>query len=184
MVKSSSRLIRRSFAKLRLNVSLSVLLRFSFGVWSCFCWWLNSIIVPRATMRYTHQRNNDIFRINSCCFFRVLWIDHILMLWLTVFYYISLTAYRHVTLTSCIIWPIWHCYAREKGRYRYAGQWKHGRMHGCGVYEVNERTIYVSLWNVCYGIGAVGPLSLSDCLLFMFRLSPNLERCWFYYAGT
>lgn len=33
---------------------------------------------------------------------------------------------------------------REKGRYRYAGQWKHGRMHGCGLYEVNERTIYVS----------------------------------------
>ncbi|XP_031401384.1 protein TIC 100 [Punica granatum] len=30
----------------------------------------------------------------------------------------------------------------EKGRYRYVGQWKHGRMHGCGVYEVNERTIY------------------------------------------
>ncbi|CAI9105547.1 OLC1v1004486C2 [Oldenlandia corymbosa var. corymbosa] len=30
----------------------------------------------------------------------------------------------------------------EKGRYRYAGQWKHGRFHGCGVYEVNERTIY------------------------------------------
>lgn len=31
----------------------------------------------------------------------------------------------------------------EKGRYRYAGQWKHGRMHGCGVYEINERTIFV-----------------------------------------
>ncbi|KAL0390022.1 UNVERIFIED_CONTAM: hypothetical protein Scaly_0359300 [Sesamum calycinum] len=30
----------------------------------------------------------------------------------------------------------------EKGRYRYAGQWKHGRMHGCGVYELNEQTIY------------------------------------------
>ncbi|KAJ8551960.1 hypothetical protein K7X08_028403 [Anisodus acutangulus] len=30
----------------------------------------------------------------------------------------------------------------EKGRYRYAGQWKHGRMHGCGLYEINERTIY------------------------------------------
>ncbi|XP_077241217.1 MORN (Membrane Occupation and Recognition Nexus) repeat-containing protein [Tasmannia lanceolata] len=30
----------------------------------------------------------------------------------------------------------------EKGRYRYAGQWKHARMHGCGVYEVNERIIY------------------------------------------
>ncbi|KAM7496866.1 hypothetical protein LguiA_021280 [Lonicera macranthoides] len=30
----------------------------------------------------------------------------------------------------------------EKGRYRYAGEWKHNRMHGCGVYEVNERTIY------------------------------------------
>ncbi|KAL5580250.1 hypothetical protein UlMin_012692 [Ulmus minor] len=30
----------------------------------------------------------------------------------------------------------------EVGRYRYAGQWKHGRMHGCGVYEVNERTIF------------------------------------------
>lgn len=30
----------------------------------------------------------------------------------------------------------------EKGRYRYAGQWKHGRMHGCGVFEVNERIIY------------------------------------------
>ncbi|KAF9597090.1 hypothetical protein IFM89_015281 [Coptis chinensis] len=30
----------------------------------------------------------------------------------------------------------------EKGRYRYAGQWKHGRMHGCGVYEVNERPIF------------------------------------------
>ncbi|KZV42626.1 hypothetical protein F511_32889 [Dorcoceras hygrometricum] len=30
----------------------------------------------------------------------------------------------------------------EKGRYRYAGQWKHGRMHGCGVYEVNERTTF------------------------------------------
>eukprot|EP00262_Sarcandra_glabra_P006041 TRINITY_DN18076_c0_g2_i1.p1 TRINITY_DN18076_c0_g2~~TRINITY_DN18076_c0_g2_i1.p1 ORF type:complete len:852 (+),score=197.95 TRINITY_DN18076_c0_g2_i1:117-2558(+) len=30
----------------------------------------------------------------------------------------------------------------EKGRYRYSGQWKHGRMHGCGVYEVNERILY------------------------------------------
>ncbi|KAH7561183.1 hypothetical protein JRO89_XS10G0186400 [Xanthoceras sorbifolium] len=30
----------------------------------------------------------------------------------------------------------------EKGRYRYAGQWKLGRMHGCGLYEVNERPIY------------------------------------------
>ncbi|KAH9660129.1 protein TIC100 [Citrus sinensis] len=30
----------------------------------------------------------------------------------------------------------------EKGRYRYAGQWKHGRMHGCGLYEINERPIY------------------------------------------
>eukprot|EP00268_Persea_americana_P017249 TRINITY_DN18298_c0_g1_i2.p1 TRINITY_DN18298_c0_g1~~TRINITY_DN18298_c0_g1_i2.p1 ORF type:complete len:895 (+),score=213.76 TRINITY_DN18298_c0_g1_i2:189-2687(+) len=30
----------------------------------------------------------------------------------------------------------------EKGRYKYAGQWKHSRMHGCGVYEVNERIIY------------------------------------------
>ncbi|KAI3916619.1 hypothetical protein MKW98_026361 [Papaver atlanticum] len=30
----------------------------------------------------------------------------------------------------------------ERGRYRYAGQWKHSRMHGCGVYEVNERPIY------------------------------------------
>ncbi|KAK6163496.1 hypothetical protein DH2020_000360 [Rehmannia glutinosa] len=36
----------------------------------------------------------------------------------------------------------WYFGAREKGRYRYAGQWKHGRMHGCGVYEVNERTTY------------------------------------------
>lgn len=26
----------------------------------------------------------------------------------------------------------------EKGLYRYAGQWKHSRMHGCGVYEVNR----------------------------------------------
>lgn len=32
---------------------------------------------------------------------------------------------------------------REKGRYKYAGQWKHSRMHGCGVFEVNERIIYV-----------------------------------------
>ncbi|KAL4182467.1 hypothetical protein AMTRI_Chr11g150240 [Amborella trichopoda] len=30
----------------------------------------------------------------------------------------------------------------EKGRYRYAGQWKHGKMHGCGVYEVNEQPIF------------------------------------------
>ncbi|CAL1367061.1 unnamed protein product [Linum trigynum] len=30
----------------------------------------------------------------------------------------------------------------DKGRYRYAGQWKHGRMHGCGVYELNERILY------------------------------------------
>ncbi|KAL8477061.1 hypothetical protein ACS0TY_029395 [Phlomoides rotata] len=30
----------------------------------------------------------------------------------------------------------------EKGRYQYAGQWKQGRMHGCGVYEVNEQTIF------------------------------------------
>ena len=36
---------------------------------------------------------------------------------------------------------------REKGRYRYAGQWKHGRMHGCGVYSVNERITYVGPWN-------------------------------------
>ncbi|PIN10893.1 hypothetical protein CDL12_16517 [Handroanthus impetiginosus] len=33
----------------------------------------------------------------------------------------------------------------EKGRYRYAGQWKHGRMHGCGAYEVNERITYVNI---------------------------------------
>jgi len=37
--------------------------------------------------------------------------------------------------------------AREKGRYRYAGQMKHGRMHGCGVYEINERIIYVGPWS-------------------------------------
>ncbi|PKA59396.1 hypothetical protein AXF42_Ash019550 [Apostasia shenzhenica] len=30
----------------------------------------------------------------------------------------------------------------EKGRYRYAGEWKHGRMHGCGVFEVNQLIIY------------------------------------------
>ncbi|XP_042514361.1 protein TIC 100 [Macadamia integrifolia] len=30
----------------------------------------------------------------------------------------------------------------EKGRYRYSGQWKHSRMHGCGVYEINERLIF------------------------------------------
>ncbi|CAH9148432.1 unnamed protein product [Cuscuta epithymum] len=30
----------------------------------------------------------------------------------------------------------------ETGQYKYAGQWKHGRMHGCGVYKVNERKIY------------------------------------------
>lgn len=30
----------------------------------------------------------------------------------------------------------------ETGHYRYAGQWKHGRMHGCGVYEVNRRTVW------------------------------------------
>ncbi|XP_031488908.1 protein TIC 100 [Nymphaea colorata] len=30
----------------------------------------------------------------------------------------------------------------EKGRYRYSGQWKHGRAHGCGVYEVNERVTF------------------------------------------
>ncbi|XP_065865825.1 protein TIC 100 [Euphorbia lathyris] len=30
----------------------------------------------------------------------------------------------------------------EKGRYRYAGEWKHSRMHGCGVYQVNERVLY------------------------------------------
>ncbi|XP_024394868.1 protein TIC 100 [Physcomitrium patens] len=27
----------------------------------------------------------------------------------------------------------------EKGHYKYAGQWKHSRMHGCGVYELNGR---------------------------------------------
>ncbi|KAH9328224.1 hypothetical protein KI387_000332, partial [Taxus chinensis] len=30
----------------------------------------------------------------------------------------------------------------ERGHYRYAGQWKHGRMHGCGVYEVNRRLVW------------------------------------------
>ncbi|CAN6438676.1 unnamed protein product [Victoria cruziana] len=30
----------------------------------------------------------------------------------------------------------------EKGRYRYSGQWKHGKAHGCGVYEVNERVTF------------------------------------------
>lgn len=30
----------------------------------------------------------------------------------------------------------------EKGLYRYAGQWKHSRMHGCGVYEVNRRLMW------------------------------------------
>ncbi|KAL3682761.1 hypothetical protein R1sor_000783 [Riccia sorocarpa] len=30
----------------------------------------------------------------------------------------------------------------EKGHYRYAGQWKHNRMHGCGLYEVNGRPLW------------------------------------------
>ncbi|KAL2644497.1 hypothetical protein R1flu_012084 [Riccia fluitans] len=30
----------------------------------------------------------------------------------------------------------------EKGHYRYAGQWKHNRMHGCGLYEINGRSIW------------------------------------------
>lgn len=30
----------------------------------------------------------------------------------------------------------------EKGHYKYAGQWKHSRFHGCGVYEVNGRPIW------------------------------------------
>ncbi|MQM19636.1 hypothetical protein Taro_052645 [Colocasia esculenta] len=38
--------------------------------------------------------------------------------------------------------PLVHFCNREKGRYKYAGQWKHGRMHGCGVYEVNEEIIH------------------------------------------
>jgi len=32
---------------------------------------------------------------------------------------------------------------REKGHYKYAGQWKHSRMHGCGVYELNGRQVWV-----------------------------------------
>ncbi len=31
----------------------------------------------------------------------------------------------------------------EKGHYKYAGQWKHSRMHGCGVYELNGRQVWV-----------------------------------------
>lgn len=45
--------------------------------------------------------------------------------------------------------------SREKGRYRYAGQWKHGRMHGCGVFEVNERVLHVGEWiiqNLCFNL--------------------------------
>eukprot|EP00252_Welwitschia_mirabilis_P021268 TRINITY_DN53_c0_g1_i1.p1 TRINITY_DN53_c0_g1~~TRINITY_DN53_c0_g1_i1.p1 ORF type:complete len:1166 (-),score=350.31 TRINITY_DN53_c0_g1_i1:336-3833(-) len=30
----------------------------------------------------------------------------------------------------------------ESGHYRYAGQWKHSRMHGCGVYEVNGQMLW------------------------------------------
>eukprot|EP00850_Spirogloea_muscicola_P023413 SM000354S13408 [mRNA] locus=s354:28525:33934:- [translate_table: standard] len=30
----------------------------------------------------------------------------------------------------------------EKGHYKYAGQWKQNRMHGCGVYEVNGRQLW------------------------------------------
>ncbi|BBN01371.1 hypothetical protein MPTK1_2g06920 [Marchantia polymorpha subsp. ruderalis] len=30
----------------------------------------------------------------------------------------------------------------ERGHYRYSGQWKHNRMHGCGLYEVNGRQIW------------------------------------------
>lgn len=30
----------------------------------------------------------------------------------------------------------------EKGHYKYAGQWKHNRFHGCGVYEVNARPLW------------------------------------------
>ncbi|KAH7292956.1 hypothetical protein KP509_28G005300 [Ceratopteris richardii] len=30
----------------------------------------------------------------------------------------------------------------EKGKYKYAGQWKHNRFHGCGVYEINGRVIW------------------------------------------
>eukprot|EP00250_Pteridium_aquilinum_P015613 c22673_g4_i2 orf=824-3472(-) len=30
----------------------------------------------------------------------------------------------------------------EKGHYKYAGQWKNSRFHGCGVYEINGRAFW------------------------------------------
>lgn len=61
---------------------------------------------------------------------------------------------------------------REKGRYRYAGQWKHGRMHGCGVYEVNERILYVGAWNrqnLCFNF-------LTTINFFLANFYKNGER--------
>eukprot|EP01018_Ginkgo_biloba_P018254 Gb_21241 [translate_table: standard] len=51
--------------------------------------------------------------------------------------------YSHpVALEDSDIWIKYFGQKPEKGLYRYAGQWKHSRMHGCGVYEVNRRQIW------------------------------------------
>lgn len=71
-------------------------------------------------------------------FARTVWPRHIIgLLFLSLFF-----KYFVFEITNFYEWSLYLSY-REKGRYRYAGQWKHGRMHGCGLYEINERPIYV-----------------------------------------
>ncbi|XP_024537235.1 protein TIC 100-like [Selaginella moellendorffii] len=52
----------------------------------------------------------------------------------------------------------------EKGRYKYSGQWKHNRMHGCGVLDVNTRLIYGKFY---FGelLGDPGECTLEACAI-------------------
>lgn len=49
---------------------------------------------------------------------------------------------RHIPFYESRIWIKKFGKMPEKGLYRYAGQWKHSRMHGCGVYELNRRLMW------------------------------------------
>lgn len=49
---------------------------------------------------------------------------------------------RHSAFEDSEEWVKFFGEKPEKGHYKYSGQWKHSRMHGCGVYEINGRLIW------------------------------------------
>ena len=86
-----------------------------------------------------------------------------------------MSLYIYTRALLLVLREVLYLLSREKGRYRYAGQWKHGRMHGCGVFEVNERVLHVGAWirqNLCFNL-----LTIINLLQFLLNWAEKTGLC-------